>query len=225
MKLSVILPARNEEQLIGATLKNIYRYLLSKKYPFEIIVVCNDSTDKTEEIVKAFSQNKPAVKMFRSELGYGYALRKGMVEAKGDYVAVFNVDFYDLRLLDLIDIDLNGRDLIIGSKMTPWAEDRRPYKRRVVARLFNLYLKIVYGFRGSDTHGIKIFSRRVLTAIYPRCKTFTGIFDTEFVLRAERAGFKIADFPVVLEEKRSSRFANRFLNTPIDIIKLYKALK
>lgn len=201
MKLSVIIPARNEEQLIGSALKDIYLYLQRKKYPFEIIVVVNGSSDATEDIIKNFAQGKPAIKIFKSEAGYGYALRKGLSKSSGDYIAVFNVDFYDLRLIDLVEIDLYGRDFIIGSKMAHWSEDRRSFKRRIISMLFNFYLKIAHGFKGSDTHGIKIFKREVMLKIYPKCKTYTGIFDTELVLRAQFVGFKIADFPVVAEEK------------------------
>ena len=225
MKLSVILPARNEEELIEKTLKDICRYLKKKKYAFEILVVVNGSTDKTEEKVRIVTRVYPLIKVLKSKPGYGFALRKGMSEAKGDYVAIYNVDFYDLKLLDLTESDLLGKDLIIGSKMTYWSEDRRPFVRRAVTKLFNLYLKAMYGFRGSDSHGIKIFKHRVMQVVYPKCKTSTGIFDTEFVLRAQNSGFNIADFPVVLEEKRPSRFVNRLLDTPMDIIKLYKALE
>lgn len=228
MKVSVILPARNEEKLIASSLSNIYKYFSNKKYLYEILVVVNGSTDKTASIVTDFIKNQKAnnrIKLIKSKAGYGYALKQGLIISKGDYIVVLNVDFYDLHLIDLIDIDLCGRDFIIGSKMANWSEDKRSFKRKAISYLFNLYIKIVHSFRGSDTHGIKIFKRKVLKAVLPKCKTATGIFDTEFVLRAQYAGFKFADFPVVLEEKRPPRFVNRLFSTPVDIYKLYKALK
>lgn len=130
-----------------------------------------------------------------------------------------------MRLIDLLDINLYGRDLVIGSKMAYWSEDRRSSVRKLASTLFNFYLKIAYGFGGSDTHGIKILKRNVLESVLPKCRTSSGIFDTEFVLRTQRLGFKIADFPVTLIEKRPTRFVNRFLSIPGEIYKLYQSLK
>lgn len=224
MKLSVILPARNEEKLIEETLKDIYRYLKKKKSTFEILVVINGSIDKTEEKVRVVTRVYPQIKILKSKPGYGFALRRGMSEAKGDYVAIYNVDFYDLKLLDLAESDLLGKDLIIGSKITYWSEDIRPFVRRAVTKLFNLYLKIMYGFRGSDTHGIKLIRKGVMGKTLPKCTTDTGIFDSEFVLLAQREGFKIADIPVEVIEKRPSRFENRLFSLPVDLIKLHRSL-
>jgi len=228
MKATIVLPARNEEQLIIGSLSTIYKYLEKKKYSYEILVVINGSIDNTHSLVKKYiekTKSQTKVKILSSKPGYGYALRKGLSKAKGDFIVVFNVDFFDLRLIDLIDIDLYGRDFIIGSKRAHWSEDKRPIKRKVISYVFNLYLSIIHGFVGSDTHGIKIFNKKVLKNVLTKCKTSTGIFDTEFVLRSQYAGYKIADFPVVLEEKRPPRFVNRLINTPIEVFKLYKALK
>lgn len=228
MKATIILPARNEEQLIISSLSEINRYLERKKYPYEILVVVNGSKDNTQLLVKEYinkTKSDNRIKLLTSKPGYGYALRKGLTNAKGDFIVVFNVDFFDLKLIDLIDIELYGRDFIIGSKRAYWSKDNRSITRRTIAYLFNLYLKIVHGFVGSDTHGIKILKKDVLKTVLPKCKTYTGIFDTEFVLRSQYGGYKIADFPVVLEEKRPSRFVNRLINTPVDIFKLFKALK
>jgi len=228
MKVSIILPARNEEKLITASLTDIYKYLEKKQYSFEILVVINGSSDKTLSLVENFVTEEKTgnkIKILKSKAGYGYALRQGLKEAEGNYVVVFNVDFYDLKLVELINIDLYGRDFIIGSKRAHWSKDRRPMSRKLMSYLFNLYLTKVHGFVGSDTHGIKIFNKKVLKTVLSKCKTFTGIFDTEFVLRAQYAGFKMADFPVIVEEKRSTRFVNRLIDTPVDMYKLFMSLR
>jgi glycosyltransferase involved in cell wall biosynthesis len=225
MKLSVILPARNEEELIKKTVEQIYKYLKRRKYTSEILVVINGSVDSTEETVKLLSRRYYQIKVLNSKPGYGFALRKGMKHAKGDYVSVFNVDFYDFKLLHFMDKGWEGKDIVIGSKLAPGSIDNRPFLRRLVSLLFNYYLKIVYGFRGTDTHGIKIMRRRVIKNVLPKCKTSSGIFDTEFIIKAQREGFNIIDFPVSVREKRPSRFVRRFLQTPKDIFSLYKSLK
>ena len=222
--LSIILPTRNEEQLIESTIKSIVSFLNQKKYDYEILVILNGSTDKTENIVNKLKQNNKSINTYKSKPGYGYALRKGLKIAKGKYLLIYNVDFFDLELINLVDINMYGKDFIIGSKRAHWSTDERPISRKIVSFIFNTYLAIFYGFRGSDTHGIKLMKRRVLDKIFSECKTYSGIFDTELVIRTQRAGFEIADFPVDIKEVRPSRFVNRLIQTPIDIYNLYKAL-
>lgn len=222
MNLSIILPARNEEQLIGEVLKDIVSYLNKKKIlDYEILIVINGSQDKTDEITKAFHDKNKRIVIFKSNPGYGKALKVGLKKAKGNYVVIFNVDFYDLRLIDLIKIDLYGKDFIIGSKMTHWSEDKRPFSRKMVSTLFNLYLRLFHDFSGSDTHGIKVIRKNVVEKVLPKCKTDSGIFDTEFVLRSQYAGFKFADFPVTVTEKRPPRFTQRVWQTPKDLYNLF----
>lgn len=223
-KVSIILPTRNEEQLIKNCLIDISKFLEAKKYEYEILVVINGCTDRTVEIVKEQISKNSNIKTVESKPGYGLALKKGMLSAIGDYCVIFNVDFYDLHMIDLIDIDLYGRDLVMGSKMAHWSEDKRNLQRRMFSYGYNLLLKAIFGFQGSDTHGIKVMRRNVVDKVLRKCRTTSGIMDTEFVIRAQREKFKIADFPVIVEEKRGPRFDNRLFSTPFDIIELYKSL-
>ena len=226
MKLSIILPTRNEEFLIKQTLTNIISFLNERKInDYEILVVINGTQDRTKEIVKELEARNIRIKILESEPGVGKALRVGLRESKGEYVVIFDVDFYDLIMIDFISVDLLGKDFIIGSKMTGWSQDNRPISRRLVSKFFNLFLRVVLKFKGSDTHGTRILRRKVVKLILPRCKTDSGIFDTEFTLRAQYAGFKFADFPVSVEEKRPPRFTQRILQTPKDIYELYLSLK
>lgn len=226
MRLSIVLPARNEEQLILKTLNSIYSYLKNKEYKSEVIIVLNGCSDKTEELVKNFKSDKNLkLVILKSKPGYGHALKKGMGFAKGKYIAIFNVDFFDLKMIDLMEIDLYGRDLVMGSKMAHWSEDRRGLSRKIFSYVYNFLLKVFFSFKGSDTHGIKIMRRSVISKVLKKCKTTSGIMDTEFVIKTQREGFKIADFPVVVEEKRIPRFSNRLFSTPIDIYNLYKSLR
>ncbi len=224
MKLSIIFPTRNEEQLIEKSLIDTCGYAKKKKYPFEILVILNGSIDRTEEKVKKLARKFHQIKILKSKAGYGYALRKGMKEAKGDYVITYNVDFYDFKLVDLVEKDMKGKDIIIGSKLARGSQDGRPFLRRLVSIMFNFYLKMTYGFKGTDTHGIKLIRKRVINVILPKCKSSSGIFDTEFVLKSERGGYEIFDIPVSIKERRPPRFSKRLLDTPRDLRELYKSI-
>ena len=221
------MPARNEEGLIKSTILDITNHLKRKNYPFEILVVINGCTDKTEEIVRNLSEHIKQIRVLTSKSGYGIALRKGLQQARGEFIAIFNVDYYNLHLLDLTEIGMYGKDIIIGSKRTFWAEDERSFSRKLISHIFNIFLRIAFGFRGSDTHGIKLLRKSVVDRILPKCKTTSDILYTELIIRAQRMGFKLADFPVTIEEKRPTRFTfmDRTIRTPKNIFLLYKALK
>jgi len=227
IKTSVIFPAKNEEAIIKRSILDVYKHLKRKKYRFEIIVVANGCIDKTEAVVNNLAKRYSAVRLLRSKPGYGIALKKGLKNAGGKFITIFNVDYYNLHLLDLADIGMYGKDIIIGSKRTYWAKDGRSLVRKLISLVFNLFLSVTFGFRGSDTHGKKILKREVITEILPRCKTDSDIFYTELIIKAQRAGFSIADFPVDVIEKRPTRFtfADRVLKTPANIYFLYKSLK
>jgi glycosyltransferase involved in cell wall biosynthesis len=226
MKLSIILPTRNEELLIRQTLTDITSFLNQRKITdYEILVVINGTRDKTTDIVRELEASNRKIKTLESDPGVGKALRVGLRQSKGEYVVVFDVDFYDLEMIDFINVDLLGKDFIIGSKMTSWAEDKRPVIRRMVSEAFNLFLRVVLKFKGSDTHETRILRRKVIEEVLPKCKTDSGIFDSEFILRAQYAGFKFADFPVAVEEKRPPRFTQRIFQTPKDIYELFLSLK
>lgn len=225
MNISIILPTRNEEFLIKNTVQDITTFLQKRKiYSYELLIVINGTIDKSTDIINELAKENKKIKILKSSPGYGKALIKGLRIARGKYVVIYNVDFYDLKMIDLINIDLYGKDFIIGSKMAHWSEDGRKLTRRLISLAYNIFLRAVHKFRGSDTHGIKVIRREVVREILPICKTNSGIFDTEFVLRAQYAGYKFADFPVNVDEKRPPRFTKRLLQTPKDIINLYLAL-
>ena len=87
----------------------------------------------------------------------------------------------------------------MGSKMAHWSVDKRSNMRKIFSYTYNLLLKFIFDFKGSDTHGIKVMRSEVVKKVLKKCKTTNGIMDTEFVIRTQRQNFKIADFPVVVD--------------------------
>lgn len=225
INVSIVIPARNESSLLPKIIPDIISYCKNSKINnYELLVILNGCTDNSFQILRIIQLKYPQIITLKSEPGYGKALRKGLENSRGKYIAIYNADFYDNKLLDLIKIDLYGKDFIIGSKMAPWSKDFRSPFRKAISYLFNIFLKYAYGFSGSDTHGIKLIRQEVVKKVLPLCTTDTGIFDTEFVIKSQRMGYKFADFPVTVKEIRFPRFKSRLLQTPQDIIKLHKAL-
>ena len=92
--------------------------------------------------------------------------------------------------------------MVVGSKAARGAVDRRPLIRRVATRVHNGLLRLVLGFQGTDTHGLKAFRRERLAPVARACVVDRDVFASEFVVRAWRDGFRVLEIPIQLEEKR-----------------------
>jgi hypothetical protein len=116
---------------------------------------------------------------------------------------------------------------VIGSKRAPGSRDRRPRLRRVITYTFNTFLRLVFGFQGTDTHGIKAFKTNLGQEIVRDCQTDKDIFATELVLRMERAGIYICEMPLEIEEKRapSIKLLKRVPSTVKNLLRLRRALR
>lgn len=226
-KISILVAAYNEEEIILMFLKNIEEMMDKMEESWEMIIVENGSKDKTGKIIKDYIKTKPHIILKQlPNPAYGKAMIEAFKKAEGEYSVFFNVDFWDKRFIEVCKVDLLGYDLICSSKLLRNSKDLRPLTRRIVTKLYNLFLQYFFGFKGTDTHGIKTFRTKTALQMVKKCKTETGIFDSELVIRCQRAGFKILELPVEVKEIRTTRFRlNRVLHTPFDIINLYKVLK
>ncbi|HUR22828.1 MAG TPA: glycosyltransferase [Acidimicrobiales bacterium] len=223
--ISVVMPAHDEAAFIGTALREVAEGMRSRG-PFEIVVVENGSSDDTAEVAKALGEEIPELRVL--SLGapdYGRALRMGFLAAEGEIAAFFDVDYFDLGFLDravaLIEAP-GGPAVVVGSKRGEGALDTRPWPRRMVTLVFSTILKVGFGLSVSDTHGMKVLRRQPLTDLAERCRFGTDLFDTELILRAERAGLKSGEVPVVVQELRPSRssIAKRIPRTMANLVKL-----
>jgi glycosyltransferase involved in cell wall biosynthesis len=171
---------------------------------YRILVVENGSTDDTAEAARRAGEGHPITVWSLPEPDYGAAMRHGFLQADGDWVVNFDIDYFSADFLRRV-LDFEDVDLVIASKRDPGSEDRRPVIRRVATWVFNLLLRTILGSRVSDTHGMKAFRREVVAAIAPAVVSRNDLFDTELVIRAERAGYRIREVPVVVEEMREAR--------------------
>jgi glycosyltransferase involved in cell wall biosynthesis len=219
------MPAHDEAAFIGAAVREVAEGMRSRG-PFEIVVVENGSSDDTAEVAKALTQDIPELRVL--SLGapdYGKALRMGFLAAEGEIAAFFDVDYFDLGFLDravaLID-GPGGPAVVVGSKRGEGALDTRPWPRRMVTLVFPTILKVGFGLSVSDTHGMKVLRRQPLIPLAEKCRFGTDLFDTELILRAERAGLKSDEVPVVVQELRPSRssIAKRIPRTMANLVRL-----
>jgi hypothetical protein len=136
------------------------------------------------------------------------ALRAGLLAARGDVVVNFDVDWCDLSFLDravpMVESP-GGPAVVVGSKRAAGTDDTRTALRRMVTWGFSSALRFGFGLRVSDTHGVKALRRADLAPLGEACRFGQDLFDTELVLRAERAGLGSAEIPVEVVELRPAR--------------------
>lgn len=202
--LSVIIPVYNEEGLLATAVNDLCERLREIPLSAEVILTENGSKDRTLEIAEDLAKRHRNVRVLHTpEPNYGRALRRGIEEAQGaiclcDEIDICDVDFYKAA----IEILTAGRaDMVVGSKRHPQARDKRPFLRRFATRVLNLMLRVVVGFRGTDTHGLKAFNRDAVLPVVRGCIVEKDLFASELVIRAERQ-VRVVEVPVQIMEKR-----------------------
>jgi glycosyltransferase involved in cell wall biosynthesis len=227
--ISVVMPAHDEEAFLGPAVRDVADGMRSRG-EFEVLVVENGSTDGTAEVAKGLLEEIPELRILSlGAADYGRALRTGFLAARGEVAAFFDVDYYDLGFLDravaLMDA-AGGPTVVVGSKRGPGAVDTRPWLRRMVTLVFSTILRVGFGLGVSDTHGMKVLRREPLVPLAEACRFGTDLFDTELILRAERAGLRAGEVPVVVQELRPSRssIARRIPRTMANLVRLRVAL-
>ena len=224
------MPAHNERALLEESVREVSDGLRASGHAFELLVVENGSGDGTRAVAEQLTADVPEMRVHSlAQPDYGRALRTGLLAATGDVVITFDVDYYDLAFLDqavALVRAADPADVVIASKRAAGARDERPLVRRIVTATFALLLRVGFGLRVTDTHGMKALRRAAVEPIARRCRFGTDLFDTELVLRAERAGLLTVELPARVEERRPSRTSvwRRVPRTLVGLVRLRLAL-
>ena len=117
--------------------------------------------------------------------------------------------------------------MVIGSKLIGGAEDDRPMLRHGASIVYNGLLRVLLGFRGTDTHGLKAFRRSRVVPVVESCSVDKDVFASELVIRADRAGLEVTEIPVRVVEKRppSINLFKRVPNVLKNVAKLTWAIR
>ena len=205
VELSIVIPCYNEEAILWGAVSELHEGLKKLGRAFEIIISENGSKDDTKAIAEKLSRALPEVRAITSsEPNYGNALRRGIEAAAGTFVLCEEIDLCDLdfhrRALEILDAD--RADMVIGSKAHPGAKDERPLTRRAATMVINGMLRVLLGFRGTDTHGLKAFRRDKLAFTVGKCVVDKDLFASELVIRAQRYDVRVLEIPIRIHEKR-----------------------
>jgi dolichol-phosphate mannosyltransferase len=173
MRLSVVMPAQNEEGSVGATVEGLVTTLEAAEIDYEVVVVNDDSDDSTEAVIAAIGARNPRVRVHKShyERGFGNAIRAGLDVFEGDAVAIVMADASDdprdlVRYVGLLE---EGWDCAFGSRFMPGAKihDYPPLKL-FINRLANQFIRVLFRHRYNDTtNAFKAYRREVIETIQP----------------------------------------------------------
>ncbi|HNV86466.1 MAG TPA: glycosyltransferase family 2 protein [Candidatus Omnitrophota bacterium] len=213
MRISLVIPAFNEESRIGATLEEIGRFFSGKDWQSELIVVDDGSPDRTCGVVETAWKNFPGEKKLLKNgvnSGKGYSVRRGMLEAKGDYVFFSDADLSTPigEIEKLLAAFGEGFDVAIGSRDLPGSDVQvhQNFMRELMGRIFNRIARFLT-FKGvhDSQCGFKGFRREAAQALFSRQKMAGFSFDAEIIYLAQRLGFRVREVPVIWRNSPKSR--------------------
>jgi len=200
--LSVVIPVYNEERRLGKTLARLGDYFTAQSYTSEILVVDDGSSDRTVETAQGIGLNE-RLRVIRHEVnrGKGAAVRTGMAAAQGQFAL-----FTDADLSTPVEEVENfwpqfkaGYDVVIASRGLPESriEVHQNKIRETMGRTFNLFVRLLVVPGIHDTQcGFKMFSRRAVEDLFPRCQLDGWAFDVELLALAQSLGYRVAEVPV-----------------------------
>ncbi len=214
--LSVVIPAWNEAERITSTLEKLDAYLLSRNIKAEVLIVDDGSRDNTREVILAARARFPYIQLVtygadRTENhGKGYAVKFGMLKAKGNIVLFADADgstpfesFDNMR--KLFD---EGYDVVIGSRYIQGSNIRvpQPFMRRVLSRVANKLIQgmILWGIKDTQC-GFKAFTHQACQDIFTKVTINRWAFDMEALVVAKRHHYKIVESPVSWDNSADTR--------------------
>ncbi len=204
MKLSVVIPAYNEEKRLPNTLKEVDKYLRDRPYEYEILVVNDGSKDGTAETVKKEMAEIKNLRLIdnKTNKGKGGVVRQGMLEARGEIRLFMDADnsTFVNQVEKMWPEFEKGFAIVIGSRDIKGAktEAAQPFYRVLLGDIFNLIVQFILGLWGIfDTQcGFKAMTAEAAQKILPKCRIDRWAFDPEILVIGRKMGYKIKEVPV-----------------------------
>jgi glycosyltransferase involved in cell wall biosynthesis len=209
--VDVVIPVLNEAHVLEKSVQTLLDFLRSNmSYAWQIVIVDNGSTDGTQDVARRLCRREPQVRfLYLQQRGRGRALRHAWLQSKASIVCYMDVDLStNLRHLpELIGaVAHQGYDIATGSRLMRQSETKRSFKREVISRIYNMFVKAVLSTRFSDAQcGFKALSRKAVEAIIPQVEDQSWFFDTELLVLGEKQGYRIKDIPVHWVEDDDTR--------------------
>jgi len=210
--LSIVVPAYNEQSVIGRFIDSVRSELSRCSFEWETIIVDDGSVDETVRIVRAAMQSDERIRLLEApHRGKGAAVRQGLLAARGEWVLMADADLSmpwdNLPRFLTIARAANAPQIIIGSREAPGAQRTgETWRRRVSGRVFNAVVRLfaVPGIRDSQC-GYKMLSAQTVATLVPHLTLDGFAFDVELLYLARLAGLRIHEVGIVCHCRHDSR--------------------
>jgi dolichyl-phosphate beta-glucosyltransferase len=228
-KLTLIIPAYNEERVIKNSLKETISYLSKKKYQWEVIVVDDGSTDETASLVADFASRNKKIKLVKhpKNQGKGAALRTGVLKARGEYIIFSDADL-SVSIINIdkfVDVLKKTSEVVISSRRVKGARIivHQPLVRETMGRVFTWLARMVTGVDVVDfTCGFKGFRRKAALKIFGQSLVDRWAYDSEILFLARKYSCQITQVPVEWRNRGDTRVVlrNVIIESLVDLIKI-----
>jgi dolichyl-phosphate beta-glucosyltransferase len=231
--LSVIIPAYNEAERLPLTLADIDRKLSAVEYSSEVIVVDDGSRDATVAIVRQMGRIMKNLRVIENPVnhGKGWAVRKGMLAAKGNWRLFTDADNSTSidQFANMAPFFKEGYAVVIGSRAAKGAKlvPAQPWYRQVLGKVGNLIIRTlaVPGVRDTQC-GFKCFSEEAAERIFSVARVDRWGFDVEALALARTFGYRVKEIPVTWVNSTESKVkGSAYLSTLIDVWRIRRALR
>jgi len=208
MKISVVIPAHNEEACLETTIRAVVTALQQEQIPHEILIVNDNSTDGTGEVCARLDREFDAVRHIINQPpnGFGFAVRAGLRNFRGDAVAIVMADGSDdpKDLVAAYHKLQDGYDCVFGSRFMRGSQVvDYPVHKLLINRMANWFIKIIFGIRYNDvTNAFKLYRREVIEGIQPILSHHFNL-TVELPLKAIARGYSYRVIPIRWYNRRA----------------------
>ena len=210
VKVSVIMPAYNEERYIEECFNRVVNVLKDYGEPFEVILEEDGSTDETPRIIDKLASEHPFVKALHhpKRMGKGFGIKRCLEAAEGEYIVLIDSDMeYPPEKIPELLKGFDQYDIVIGFRSV-WESKDEKEKKRTRTLLSRLYLKLIKALFDAELQdiqsGLKAFKREVIEYTKPLYSDGFEI-DTEIVIKALKGGYKVGFIPITYTYKGESK--------------------
>lgn len=208
----IVIPVYNEERVLARSVETLMAHLEQRfPYRWRIVVADNASTDGTLAVARELAARHPGrVRVLHlDEKGRGRALKRAWLDSDADAMGYMDVDLSTdiARTVDLARAVLDeGFDLAYGSRLARASETERSLKREIVSRGNMAVIKAMFFVGFSDAQcGFKAITREAAHELLPLVRDTYWFFDTELLIKAEKAGYRLKEIPVRWQEDPDTR--------------------
>ena len=198
--LSVVIPAYNEAERLGPTLRKVLEWADAQSFQTEVLVVDDGSTDETVQVADGVDA-RVRVLLNGQNRGKGYSVRHGVLESRGAQVLFSDADLSTpIAEYEKLAAALRSADIAIGSRAIDRSKvtQRQPFYREAMGRTFNRIVQTLAVGGIQDTQcGFKLFDGEVARALFADITIEGFAFDVEALFLARRRGLRIVEIPVL----------------------------